>query len=396
LVFGEIALMGKLVRKKIIPIAKPYFDEQEHLAVAEVLSSGWVVQGPRVREFEKMFENFQGCKHAVATTSATTALHIALCSVGIGKSDEVIVPAFTHPATANVVRYMGAKPVFVDVKLPDFNIDPLKIEKKMTKKTKAIIPVHLFGLPADMDPIMDIAKSFKLKVIEDAACAQGTVYKGKRVGDIGDCGAFSFHPRKSITTGEGGMLTTNDEEIAARAKILRSHGESISDELRHKADEIVYPDFVMLGFNYRMTDIQAAIGVKQMEKLPHILEERRKIAMRYDELLSELVKEEFLFLPPQGKGFIHSYQSYVVLFRERVKNKRDRLSNELQKKGIATRKGTYHVPGTKYYRQTFGFKKGDFPNSEMADEKSLALPLYVGMDNGDIDYVVDNLKELIR
>ena len=388
--------MGKLVRRKIIPIAKPYFDEQEHLAVDEVLSSGWVVQGPKVREFEKMVEDFQGCKHAIATTSATTALHIGLCSVGIEKSDEVIVPAFTHPATANVVRYMGAKPIFVDVNLPDFNIDPLKIEKKVKKRTKAIIPVHLFGLPADMDPIMDIAKNFKLKIVEDAACAQGTLYKGKSVGDIGDCGAFSFHPRKSITTGEGGILTTNDEEIAARAKILRSHGESISDELRHKADEILYPDFVMLGFNYRMTDIQAAIGVKQMAKLPHILEERRKIAMRYNQLLSDLVKEEFLFLPPERRGFKHSYQSYVVLLREKVKNKRDRLSNELQKRGIATRKGTYHVPGTQYYRQTLGFKKGEFPNSETADEKSLALPLYVGMEDGDVDYVVENLRELIR
>jgi dTDP-4-amino-4,6-dideoxygalactose transaminase len=291
---------------------------------------------------------------------------------------------------------MGARPVFVDVKLPDFNIDTLEIERKVTKKTKAIIPVHLFGFPADMDPIMGIAKSRKLKVVEDAACATGTEYKGKKVGDIGNCGAFSFHPRKSITTGEGGMLTTNDEEIAARAKILRSHGESISDELRHKADEILYPDFVMLGFNYRMTDIQAAIGVKQMAKLPRILEERRKIAMKYDELLSDLVKHEFLFLPPRRKGFTHSYQSYVVLFRGKVKKNRDGISNELQKRGIATRKGTYHVPGTKYYQMTYEFKKGDFPNSETADEKSLALPLYAGMEEGEVDCVVDNLKEVIR
>ena len=260
-------------RQKIIPITKPSFDESETKAVAEVLCSGWVVQGPKVREFERLFEEFQDCKHALATTSATTALHLALLSDGIRKDDEIIVPAFTHPATANVVMHVGAKPVFVDIRLPDFNIDPLEIEKKVTKRTKAIIPVHLFGFPADMDPIMDMAKSFRLKVIEDAACAQGTVYKEKKVGDIGDCGAFSFHPRKSITTGEGGMLATNSEEIADYAKILRSHGESISDLLRHKADELVYPDFVMLGFNYRMTDIQAAIGVEQMKKLPNILGE---------------------------------------------------------------------------------------------------------------------------
>jgi dTDP-4-amino-4,6-dideoxygalactose transaminase len=259
-----------------------------------------------------------------------------------------------------------------------------------------MIPVHLFGLPAEMDPVMEVARNFKLKVVEDAACALGTVYKGKKVGVIGDCGAFSFHPRKSITTGEGGMVTTNAQEIADRVRMLRSHGESLSDEFRHKSDEVVYPDFELLGFNYRMTDIQAAIGVKQMEKLPYILEERRRIAKRYDELLSDLVKEEFLLLPPEGPGLKHSYQSYVVLFREKMKQTRDRLSNELQKRGIATRKGTYHVPGTKYYRQTIGSKKGDFPKSETADEKSLALPLYVGMDDSDIDYVVDHLKDLIR
>jgi dTDP-4-amino-4,6-dideoxygalactose transaminase len=388
--------MGKSVRKKIIPIAKPYFDEKEIKATAEVLSSGWIVQGPKVKEFERLVQTFQGCRHAVATTSATASLHLALIALGIGEGDEVIVPAFTHPSTANMVRHVGAFPVFVDIKLPDFNIDPSKIEGNITKKTRAIIPVHLFGLPADMDPIMEVARDFKLKVVEDAACALGSVYKGRKVGGIGDCGAFSFHPRKSITTGEGGMVTTNNQEIADRVKMLRSHGESLSDEFRHKADEIVYPDFLLLGLNYRMTDIQAAIGVKQMEKLPHILAERRKIAMRYNKLLSDLAKKDFLFLPPEGIGSKHSYQSYVVLFREKMKRARDRLSNELQKKGIATRKGTYHVPGTKYYRQTFAFKKGDFPNSETADEKSLALPLYVGMEKGDIDYVVDNLKDLIR
>ncbi len=383
-------------KKRAIPITKPYFDERETEAVAEVLSSGWVVQGPKVREFERLFEDFQGCKHAVATTSATTALHLALLSVGIGKDDEIIVPAFTHPATANVIRYVGAKPVFVDIKLPDYNIDPLEIEKKVTKKTKGIIPVHLFGLPADMDPIMDVTTNFGLKVVEDAACAHGAVYRGRKVGTIGDCGAFSFHPRKSITTGEGGMLTTNNDDIAVRTRTLRSHGESVSDELRHKADEVIYPDYVMVGFNYRMTDIQAAIGVEQMRKLSHILGERRGLASRYNRLLSELEGDEYLALPHPRDGFVHSYQSYVILIKENVKVKRDRLSNELQKRRIATRKGTYHVPGTQFYRETFGFKEGDFPNSERADERSLALPLYVGMNEGEINHVVENLQDLIK
>ncbi len=383
-------------RQKTIPITRPCFDERETRAVAEVLSSGWVVQGPKVREFERLFEDSQGCKHAVATTSATTALHLALVALGIEKDDEVIVPAFTHPATANVVRYVGARPVFVDIKLSSFNIDPFEIEGKVTPKTKAILPVHLFGLPADMDPIMDVAKNFRLNVIEDAACAHGAEYRGRKVGTVGDFGVFSFHPRKPITTGEGGMLTTNNEEIATLVRILRSHGESVSDEWRHKADEVIYPDYVMLGFNYRMTDIQAAIGVEQMKKLSHILEERRRLASRYNQLLFELQKEEYLVLPHPIEGFVHSYQSYVVLLDERNRGKRDRLSNELQKRGIATRKGTYHVPGTKYYQEAFGFKKGDFANSEAADERSLALPLYVGMEEEHVNYVVDNLRKLIK
>ncbi len=383
-------------RKKIVPIAKPFFDQREIKAVEKVLSSGWIVQGPQVKKFEGLVARLQRSKHAIATTSATTALHLALASLDIKQEDEVIVPAFTHPSTANVVRYVGAIPVFVDITIPDFNIDANAIEKKITKKTRAIIPVHLFGLPADMDPIMDIAKNYKLKVVEDAACALGAEYKGNKVGGIGDCGAFSFHPRKAITTGEGGMLTTNNDEIAFRARVLRSHGESITDEERHKADEIIYPEFIMLGFNYRMTDIQASIGVEQMKKFPTILKERRKLASKYDDLFADLEKKEYLLLPPQRDGFVHTYQSYVILLKNRVNIGRDELSNELQKRGIATRKGTYHVPTLKYYQETPGFKKEGLANSEIADESSLAIPLYVGMEAGDIDYVAENLQDLIK
>jgi dTDP-4-amino-4,6-dideoxygalactose transaminase len=382
-------------RKKIIPIAKPFFDRREIRAVEKVLLSGWIVQGPQVKKFEGLVKKFQKCEYAVATTSATTALHLALVSIGIKEGDEVIVPAFTHPSTANVVKYVGATPVFVDIKIPDFNIDASEIEKKITKKTRAIIPVHLFGLPADMDPIMDIAKRFKLKIVEDAACALGAAYKGNKVGGIGDCGAFSFHPRKAITTGEGGMLTTNTDEIAFRAKALRSHGESISDEERHKADEIIYPEFIMLGFNYRMTDIQASIGVEQMKKFPLILKERRRLASKYNELLAALERKEYLLLPPRREEFVHSYQSYVILLNDKVKVERDKLSNELQKRGIVTRKGTYYVPKIKFYREAFGLEKDAFPHSEEAEEKSLALPLYAGMRERDLTYVVKNLRDLL-
>jgi perosamine synthetase len=392
----ERVISGEGMGLMKIPITKPFFGEEEKKAILEPLQSGWVVQGPKVREFEMLFEDFQVCKHAVATSSATTALHLALLSLGLEKDDEVIVPAFTHPATANVVRYVGARPVFVDIKLHNFNIDPFEMEKKVTKKTKAIIPVHLFGLAADMDPIVDLAKSLGIVVVEDAACAHGAEYNGRKVGTIGDCGAFSFHPRKVITTGEGGMLTTNDEEIAVLVRILRSHGENISDELRHKVNKIIYPDFVMLGFNYRMTDIQGAIGVEQMKKLPYILDERKRLASRYNEFLSDLEREEYLVLPRPMDGFVHSYQSYAILIKEKFKRERDALSDELQKRGIATRKGTYHVPGTRYYHETFGFKEGDFPNSETADERSLALPVYAGMEEEAVNYIVDNLRDLIK
>lgn len=342
-----------------------------------------------------MFKEFQDCKFALAVSSATAALHLGLLALNIKRGDEVIVAAFTHPATANVVMHVGATPIFADIKLPAFTIDPKDIENRITNKTRVIVPVHIFGLSADMDPIMEIAQKFNLKVLEDAACALGAEYKGKKVGIIGECGAFSFHPRKPITTGEGGIFTTNDEGIANTVRILRSHGESLSDELRHKADEIAYPDYVSPGFNYRMTDIQGAIGVEQMKKLPHIMQEKRKIVRRYNELLSDLEEREYLVLPHLPEYMVHVYQSYVILLKERVRASRNELSNKLQKQGIATRKGTYHVPMTKFCRETFGFRKGDFPNSEKADERSLALPLYVGMGNKEIEYVVDNLRKLI-
>jgi dTDP-4-amino-4,6-dideoxygalactose transaminase len=395
---GDYSQMNEIMMKdhRIIPISKPYFDEKETAAVTAVLSSGWVVQGPKVREFERAFERFQSAEHAVATTSATATLHLALLALGVGEGDEVILPAFTHPATANAIRHVRAKPVFVDIRLCDFNIDPGAAEKALTRRTKALIPVHLFGLPAEMDPILDMTKGSRFSVIEDAACGHGAVYRDRMVGTIGVCGAFSFHPRKPITTGEGGVLTTNDSEIADRIRTLRSHGESLSDEVRHQANEILYPDYVDAGFNYRMTDIQAAVGVEQVKKLPYILERRRRLAGEYNRLLSELERDEYVALPRETAGCLHSYQSYVILLRERSLMERNEVSNELQRRGIATRKGTYHVPGTRFYRETFGFKRGDFPNSEFADERSLALPLFVQMTDEELTYVVENLEGVIR
>ena len=250
-----------------IPIARPLFGEEEIAAVAEPLRNGWVVQGPKVAEFEQRFATFTDAKHAVAASNCTTALHMAVAALGLKPGDEVIVPAFTWVSTANVVEYMGATPVFCDIALDTFNIDVAQIEARITPKTVGILPVHLFGLCADLDPILDIARRRSLWVVEDAACAFGAWYRGRHAGTFGDAGCFSFHPRKSITTGEGGMLTTANDELARKARSLRDHGASRSDLARHHAaSAFLLADYDDVGYNYRMTDLQAAVGCVQMER----------------------------------------------------------------------------------------------------------------------------------
>ncbi len=376
-----------------IPVTKPVLGEEEIKAVAERLLGGWVVQGPKVREFEEQFAKYAGTKYAKATTSCTTALHLALITLGIGPGDEVLVPALTYVATANSVVYCGAKPVFVDIDLATFNMDVNRIESKIGPRTKAIMPVHEFGLAADMDAIMAIAKKHDLPVIEDAACATGTRYHGRHIGGIGKLGCFSFHPRKAITSGEGGMITTDDEAIAARIEVLRSHGASMSDLARHEKGGagFVLPDFDELGFNYRMTDIQAAIGVEQMKKLPWILSARQERAKRFSEKLAGIPG---LTLPVTPDGYEHAFQSYVTLV-DKSHEERDRVALALQAKGIATRQGTHAVHALGYYRTKFGTKVEDCPVAWKADRQSMTLPLYATMTDEEQDYVVHHVKEVM-
>jgi perosamine synthetase len=261
-----------------IPVAKPLFDENEKKAILETLESGWVMQGPKVQEFERAVSEYVSGKFAKATSSGTAALHLALVACGIGRGDEVILPPFTCVASANPVEYIGAKPVFVDIDLKTFNIDVPKIEEAITESTKAIMPVHLFGLCADMGPIVRLAKEYDLKIIEDAALALGAFYKGKHAGTFGDTGCFSFHPRKMITTGEGGMIITNHAEITEMVEVLRNYGAAISAWQRHHGQFHVLPKYHVLGYNYKMTDIQASIGVEQMKKLPLLLNARKRLA----------------------------------------------------------------------------------------------------------------------
>lgn len=381
-----------------IPITRAIFDDDEARAVAAVLESGWVVQGPKVAEFEAGFRSFTGVPEAVACTSCTTGLHLALLAEGIGSGDEVIVPSFTWVASANAVVYVGATPVLADVSLETFNLLPEEIDRLLTPKTRAVMPVHLFGLAAEMEPILERARAHDLKVVEDCACALGTLYRGRHVGDLGGSGAFSFHPRKAITTGEGGMYTTADAGKAARARSLRDHGASKSDLARHTSKgSALLPVFDMVGYNYRMTDLQAAVGVAQLAKLERILASRIERARRYDRLLAEL---DGLVTPAEPEGHRHSYQSYVTrLEAEEMTEgailaghaRRNAIMAALEGEGIATRQGTHAVHLLDYYSRTYGYAPMDLPGAFAADRLSLSLPLYASMTDAEQDRVVERL-----
>lgn len=381
-----------------IPISKPYFGEEERRAVVEPLDTGWVVQGPKVAEFEASFATYTGLPIAIATTSCTTALHLALIALGIGPGDEVIVPAFTWVATANVVEMRGARPVFVDIDLDTFNIDVSDIESAITPRTKAVMPVSLFGVSAPMTPIAELCRGHHLAIVEDDACAMGAKYEGQHAGALADIACFSFHPRKAITTGEGGMVATRSEALASQIRSLRDHGASKSDLARHLGSKsYILPDFNKVGYNYRMTDSQGALGVVQMRRLPWILEERTRIARRYDDALAG---SNSLRAPILPNGCQHGYQAYVTLFQPepatvanvgRLNARRNRLMDSLEAAGIATRPGTHAVHMLGYYTQKYGLRPDDYPNAYLADQLTLTLPLYVQLTEAEQDYVIDNL-----
>jgi perosamine synthetase len=290
-----------------IPIAKTVFTDAEFDAIRKPLESGWVVQGPQVKAFEESWSTFTGAKHSIAVSNCTTALHLSLAALGVGLGDEVIVPAFTWVATANVVEAVGAKPVFCDIDLRTFNIDVQLMKSLVTPKTRCIIPVHLFGLAAEIEEILAVAEEHDLFVIEDAACGFAGTYRGTHVGRFGDTGCFSFHPRKAITTGEGGMITTEDDALALRLRAMRDHGAAISDLQRHLGPRpYLLPDFPYLGFNYRMTDLQAAIGCTQMLRATEIHSKRAALARYYDERLKEV---SWLETPPVSEYLGHGYQA---------------------------------------------------------------------------------------
>lgn len=375
--------------KRNIPISLPVTGEEEWQAVREPLMSGWLTSGPMVREFEHAFAARHKVKHAIALTSATTALHLALVALDIKPGDEVIVPAFTWVSTANVVLYCGATVVFVDIDPATFNISVNDLKKKISNRTKAIIPVHLFGLCADMDRIKEAANGIPL--IEDAACAAGAAYKGKPAGSLGDMGCFSFHPRKSVTTGEGGMVTTNSDQLAEKISVLRNHGASVSEEQRHYGPRpYILPDFNLMGFNYRMTDLQGAVGVVQLKKLDQFIEERNTWAAFYSLQLKDV---GWLKTPELSTDFKHGWQSYVTLIDEtKSPFSRNTIMEKLQARGISTRPGTHAIHMLNFYQQKFGHSPDDFPGAKTANNCSMAIPLHNRMVTDDYHFVVEVLK----
>ena len=381
-----------------VPIAQPTFGPEESDAVLSALESGWVVQGPRVAEFERRFAEYVGTPHAVATTSCTTALHLAMAILGLEPGDEVVVPAFTWVSTANVVEYMGATPRFCDIELETFNIDPARAEEQVSPRTVGVIPVHLFGLCADMEAVARLAGGHGLWTVEDAACALGAWQHNRHAGTLGDMGAFSFHPRKSITTGEGGMLTTANADWDELARCLRDHGAARSDLDRHEQPRaFLLADFPHLGFNYRMTDVQGALGCAQMERADSILDERRRRAALYYSALADL---DWLVTPTVPDANVHGYQSYVCLFTpepptldnlDRLAEMRDQLMTAMEAAGIATRQGTHAAALTGFYRQKYGLRREEFPNAAIAERLSIALPLFAAMSDSMQELVVEEL-----
>jgi len=371
-------------------ITEPSFDEAEIALLRECLDSKWVTQGPLTERFERLIAEKQDVKHALACTSCTAALHLATMALKLGPGDEVIVPAFTWVTSAHSAEYVGAKPVFVDVDLSTYNIDPEKLKAAITPRTKAIVAVHLFGLAAPMDEIKAIAETRGIAIIEDAACAIGTTYKGKPVGAIGDIGCFSFHPRKAVTTGEGGAVTTNRDDLAARVASYRNHGSTgAPDASIEPHGPWTMATFDNLGFNLRLSDIQAAVGVAQMSKLDRLLAERRRLGRRYSELLMEV---NSIARPLGGDVGGHAYQSYVIRVLEGGRKRRNALMTALADKKIQTRPGTHAVHRLGYYKNKYGLRPEQFPNAALAEDTTITLPIFPGMTDDDQHQVVNILR----
>lgn len=369
----------------VIPVMRPWLGAEEAAAAAEAVTSGWVAQGPRVARFEEAVARRVGAQEGVATSSCTTALHLALVLLEIGPGDDVIVPSLSFIATANVVRYVGARPVFADVDPSTLNVTRETIEAVLTSGTKAVILVHQCGTPADLASIHALCDPLGIAIVEDAACAIGSTYRDAPIGSHSDLVAFSFHPRKVITTGEGGMLLTSRSEWAARARRLREHGMSASAAERHASSGPVLEQYLELGFNYRMTDIQAAVGLVQLERLEEIVARRRELGLRYSRLLEDIPGLTMIADPPGGTT---NFQSFWVSLPTDFPVTRNDLLALMGEAGIAARRGIMAAHLEPAY---VGYSDGRLPVTERVTRQSLILPLFHSMTDAEQDRVVESL-----
>lgn len=382
--------MSTIIPSKTIPVARPSIGAEEEAAVLAALRSGWVSQGPRVAEFEKEFAEYVGAAHAVAVSSCTTALHLALVAAGVKAGDEVLCPSLSFIATANCIVYAGATPIFVDIDPATYNIDPKLIEQAITPRTRAILIVHQVGLPCALAEISEIASRRGLLVVEDAACAIGSEYRGLRIGAPHSLMAcFSFHPRKILTTGEGGMITTSDETLAGRLRKLRQHAMTVSDLARHSSSTVVVESYDEVGYNYRMTDLQAALGLVQLRRLDGMIARRRQLAERYSQRLSRLP----WFLPPrEPAGCRSNFQSYMVRLTSSAPVSRDELMQQLLDRGISTRRGVMASHREAPYRG--GGWDARLPQTSLVTDTSIVLPLFHEMTDEEQDYVMDCIEQV--
>ncbi|MCO6049113.1 DegT/DnrJ/EryC1/StrS family aminotransferase [Mesorhizobium sp. RP14(2022)] len=380
-----------------MPIARPVLDEREVEAVRRVVLSGWVTQGPEIKAFEEEFAAYTGAAHACAVSNCTTALHLALMAVGVGPGDEVVTVSHSFIATANAVRYCGAVPVFVDVEAGSFNMDPDLVEKAITPRTKAILCVHQLGMPADLARLVTLARCRAIPLIEDAACAIGSEILwdgnwGKIGRPHGDVACFSFHPRKVITTGDGGMITTDDPKLDAKFRLWRQHSMSVSDAVRHGSRQVIFESYPELGFNYRMTDLQAAIGREQLKRLPEIVAERRKLAALYTKHLASL---SGVSTPREPRWARSNWQSYAVMLENGIDQQS--VMQAMLDEGISTRRGIMNSHLEPAYKGSTAFRAGSaLGYSEIAQNRAVILPLFPGMTENQIAIVADSFDRAIK
>jgi dTDP-4-amino-4,6-dideoxygalactose transaminase len=381
--------------KEFLPFSKPYISQAAIDEVVACIKSGWLATGPRVKQFEEDLQKYLQVPYALALTSATAGLHLAVLAAGVKENDEVILPAMTFVASANVIVHAGGKPVFVDVDRNTYNIDVNKIEAAITKRTKAIMPVHFAGVPADLDAIYALAKKYNLRVIEDAAQAIGSYYKDKIIGSFGDLQVFSFHPNKVMTTGEGGCVVTRDADAAKQIKILRFHGIDREAFNRYAKGGSPHYDVAAAGFKYNMMDLQAALGIHQLHDLESFIQHREKLAQRYHKLFAGW---DALTLP-QAPAYKHRNCWYLyapLINPEKAGVTRDEFMEKMKEYEIGTGYHYQAVHMYSYYQKQFGYKKGQFPNAEYIAERIVSLPLFAYMTDAEQDRVVDAMGKIFK